>query len=145
MRVGGYLLREAVAAAPSRQVAAAVTSALFKLVMSDEGSMRQVRHDITSRPHSSSGSQDEVLPKAQLAARASHEAILPAFPSLTGAASTSLSTALRVRNVRDAFADHSVRGIPLGKWVGYVANAADAGRHLTCGVIDEVITELRNV
>ena len=102
-------------------------------------------HDYRRSPADVPVPEAGVLPKAQLAASSSLDAILQVFPELTGSASTSLATALRVRPVRDTLSGHAVRGIPLTKWIGYVASAADAGRHLSVGIIDEVIAELHHV
>ena len=43
---------------------------------------------------------------------------------------------------RDLLKVHVVRGIALDKWMGYVAKAADACRHLTPTAIQEVYEEL---
>ena len=102
-------------------------------------------HDYRRSPADVPVPEAGVLPKAQLAASSSLDAILQVFPELTGSASTSLATALRVRLVRDTLSGHAVRGIPLTKWIGYVASAADAGRHLSVSIIDEVIAELHHV
>ena len=102
-------------------------------------------HDYRRSPADVPVPEAGVLPKAQLAASSSLDAILQVFPELTGSASTSLATALRVRPVRDTLSGHAVRGIPLTKWIGYIASAADAGRHLSVGIIDEVIAELHHV
>jgi hypothetical protein len=52
------------------------------------------------------------------------------FP-LEGAAAKNFSTALRVAAVRQSLSSVVVRGEPLLKWLGWIAQAADALRHLT--------------
>jgi len=84
----------------------------------------------------------ELLRRAQDAARAVHGALLHSCPGLVGAAATSLSTALRAREVRARLAGSAVRGNPLLKVVAWVAAATDAGRHLTGPMIEDMLKAL---
>ena len=84
----------------------------------------------------------ELLRRAQDAARAVHGALLHSCPGLVGAAATSLSTALRAREVRARLAGSAVRGNPLLKVAAWVAAAADAGRHLQGPMIEDMLKAL---
>mmetsp|Transcript_147684 Transcript_147684/g.375196 ORF Transcript_147684/g.375196 Transcript_147684/m.375196 type:complete len:245 (+) Transcript_147684:102-836(+) len=61
--------------------------------------------------------------------------------SLRGRADKFLSTALRVRAVRDSLIDHP----ELCDTLGYISDAADALRHLTPFVVDRAARDLRAV
>ena len=87
---------------------------------------------------------DGLLSKAQMAARSVRGSLVQAFPLLQWSAVTSLSTTLRVQQVRDVTAARSFRGFTLDKWLGFLSEAADAGRHLTCGIIDEFVCDLQS-
>ena len=101
------------------------------------------RPDADEPPCASAVRTDTLLQQAQSAARSAHEMLLRRWPDLTGAASTSLSTALRVKRVRALLSDEDVRGLSLAKRLGYVASAAAAGRHLTTCAIDEALAALQ--
>lgn len=90
------------------------------------------------------GRDDGLLACAQGAAKKLHEAVLEAFPEVGGSAAFNLGTALRVPQVRAAIEAGAVRGVPLDKCLGWVAGAADAARHLTSTMTDEVVVALRD-
>ena len=98
-------------------------------------------HSSVRNPTSKGHGEACLLQKAQMAAGSILDTIVKTFPSLDGQAVTSLSTALRVRQVRNTHTSRCVRGIALDRWLGYLANAADAGRNLTSSIIDEVVEE----
>ena len=85
----------------------------------------------------------DLLREARDAAGLLHEALLLAWPGLGGDAATCFGTALRVKAVRSHLGDFSVRGHPLLKVASWVAAAADAARHLTVPMINDLLAELR--
>ena len=81
---------------------------------------------------------DTVLEDAQGSAKQLLDSILVAFPKLGGQAASSVGTALRVEAVRAKFEKVMVRPqLPLLRTLGHIANAADAGRHLSCQLVQE--------
>jgi len=86
-----------------------------------------------------------VLGAAQVAAGTALGALLQAFPEVDGEATSSFATLLRVRQVRDFLRTGEVRGRPLGKMLGYVAAASDAGRHLSVPLVKEAVDSLNSL
>jgi len=81
---------------------------------------------------------DTVLEDAQASAKHLLESILVAFPRLGGQAANSFGTALRVEAVRAEFEKVMIRPqLPLLRTLGHIANAADAGRHLSSQLVQE--------
>ena len=68
--------------------------------------------------------------------------IVGSFP-ITGKATRTLGTALRVEQVRGQLQTASVKGEPLLKVLEWIAKAADAYRHLTGPLMDEAVATLR--
>ena len=86
--------------------------------------LKNQRHD---SPPDNVANGHALLSQVQKAANSVHDVILKAYPHLSGPATSSFSTALRVSEVRTIFTGHRLRGIPLDKLLTYLASAADAG------------------
>ena len=82
--------------------------------------------------------KDDILSVAQLAGKRLHEVLLTKFPLLHGRAVKNFGTCLRAECVRIALQGQIMRGNEVLEYLGYIAAAADAGRHLTATVIAEV-------
>ena len=84
----------------------------------------------------------ELMRQAQGVVEGVHSALLLACLGLVGAAATSLSTALRARVAREWLAGYQARGNPILKVISWVSAAADAGRHLTAPMIEDLLRAL---
>ena len=68
-----------------------------------------------------------------------------AFPTLTGPATTNFATTLRTPPVRALLDGKNLRGTPLAEVVGHMSDAADAVRHLSITILEEMDELLEQV
>jgi hypothetical protein len=94
--------------------------------------------EVLQQLHGNPASND-LCTKSSKAANAMHSALLSALPQLQGKATSSFSTAIRTPTVRNLVKNKVHRGIEVDKLIRFVSAAADAQRHLTCQLIDEVV------
>ena len=95
-------------------------------------------------PHAVSSAHN-ILVQAADAAKQVHTGLLARYPSIKGRAATNFGTLLRVGEVREMVDSAAVRDLPLIKVLGYIADAADAQRHLTPTLIMEAIALVRQL
>ena len=100
---------------------------------------------LASPPSSTKAEDAQLLSCASDFSQRSLEALCQAYPQLSGAATRSIGTALRVAQVRSDLCGISVRGTPILKVLGWTAAAADAQRHLTQAVIQEAHSKLLEI
>eukprot|EP00929_Paragymnodinium_shiwhaense_P045918 TRINITY_DN23409_c0_g1_i2.p1 TRINITY_DN23409_c0_g1~~TRINITY_DN23409_c0_g1_i2.p1 ORF type:complete len:297 (+),score=52.58 TRINITY_DN23409_c0_g1_i2:46-936(+) len=134
----------------NRQCAAASTSALFNLLVNSVPSIDVPRAlSSVNEPLPSASvtlpALGSVLAAAEAAAKEMLD-ILPSIAPLTGHARKNVGTALRVQALRGNLKDLRTEcGDDLLKELNYIADAADAGRHLSMHSIDSAMACLRAV
>ena len=96
--------------------------------------------DVTAHVHS-----DAVLTRAQQSANSALNKCVRLFPTLTGPATTNFATTIRTPPVRALLNGKNLRGTPLAKLVGHMSDAADAGRHLSITILEEIDELLEQV
>ena len=104
------------------------------------GHSQQQQRQEQQQVHLDTGAGDN-LDIARLAADTTkrlHALILQSCPSLVGKAAKNFGTALRAAQVRQLFSGVGLREVELLQWLEYVANAADAHRHLSSTIVFEV-------
>ena len=96
--------------------------------------------DVTAHVHS-----DTVLTRAQQSANSALNKCVKLFPTLTCPATTNFATTIRTPPVRALLDGKNLRGTPLAKVVGHMSDAADAGRHLSMTILEEMDELLEQV